>query len=145
MTTVCSMAEEIEGEYTTVRLPKELIDEIDKILKRGVMGYKSRAEFIKESIREKLKTMPAEAFEKPQLPIEHFNISENGVRILDRTIKNGVSNGRIIDVYFKPKGIWCEYCQTNNCRHIQFALTVPKIREIVKKKRAEGWKLPETE
>jgi metal-responsive CopG/Arc/MetJ family transcriptional regulator len=41
-------------EYTTVRLPKELMEEIDSILKRGVMGYKSRAEFIKEVIREKL-------------------------------------------------------------------------------------------
>jgi metal-responsive CopG/Arc/MetJ family transcriptional regulator len=27
-------------EYTTVRLPKELMEEIDNILKRGVMGYK---------------------------------------------------------------------------------------------------------
>ena len=35
-----------EGEYTTVRLPKELMVEIDNILSQSLMGYKSRAEFI---------------------------------------------------------------------------------------------------
>ena len=104
------------------------------------MGYKSRAEFIKEAIREKLKTIPSEILE--QLPLEHFNLSENGVRILDRTLANGISRGRIIDVYFKPEGVWCDYCQTSSCRHIQFALTVPTIQEVILKKREEGWKLP---
>ena len=79
----------------------------------------------------------------PKLPqLEHFNISEHGVRILDRTLTNGYSRGRIIDVYFRPEGVWCEYCQTDNCRHIQFALTIPKVREIVWRKREEGWNLP---
>jgi Arc/MetJ-type ribon-helix-helix transcriptional regulator len=50
------------------------------------MGYKSRAEFIKEAIREKLKTILREILE--QLPLEHFNLSENGVRILDRSLAN---------------------------------------------------------
>ena len=132
---------EVEDEYTTVRLPKVLMQEIDSILRQGLMGYKSRAEFIKEAIREKLKTIP-----KPMPPqIEHFNVSETGVRILDRTLANGVSRGRIVDIYFRPEGIRCEFCQASNCRHIRFALTVPKIKQIIKKKRMEGWKLPEIE
>jgi len=100
-------------EYTTVRLPKELMEEIDSILKRGVMGYKSRAEFIKEAIREKLRTIPREILE--QLPLEHFNLSENGVRILDRSLANKHSRGRIIDVYFKPDKVLCEYCESTSC------------------------------
>ena len=40
--------------YTTVRLPSELIDEIDDLIKRRVRGYKSRSEFIKEAIRKSL-------------------------------------------------------------------------------------------
>jgi len=110
-----------EGEYTTVRLPKELMVEIDNILSQSLMGYKSRAEFIKEAIREKLKTMPQPI--QPQL--EYFNLSENGVRILDRTLLNGCLRGRVIDIYFKPNRIICEYCNTDNCRHVEFALSIP--------------------
>jgi len=40
--------------YTTVRLPKELIDEIDAIVKEGKWGYRTRAEFVKEAIRQQL-------------------------------------------------------------------------------------------
>jgi hypothetical protein len=128
-------------EYTTVRLPKELIDEIDQILKLGLKGYKSRAELIKEAIRDKLKTfppMPEQAPVQALPPIEHFNIDENGVRILDRTIANGGSNGRIIDVYFKQDRVWCEHCQSADCRHVKFALTIPKVQETLRQK---GWKL----
>lgn len=99
--------------------------EIDSILKRGVMGYKSRAEFIKEAIREKLKTIPREILE--QLPLEHFNLSENGVRILDRSLANKHSRGRIIDVYFKPDNVLCEYCEATNCKHVKFALNILEV------------------
>lgn len=86
-----------EDEYTTVRLPKELMEIIDNIIKSGVGSYKSRAEFIKEALRrrfEELKVLTPTP-EPPKL--EHFNISEHGVRILDRTLTNGYSRGRIID------------------------------------------------
>ena len=123
-------------EYTTVRLPKELMEEIDNILKRGVMGYKSRAEFIKEAIREKLRTIPREILE--QLPLEHFNLSENGVRILDRSLANKHSRGRIIDVYFKPDKVLCEYCESTRCQHVKFALDLPEVQKILHTK---GWKI----
>jgi len=127
-------------EYTTVRLPKELMDEIDEIIKHRVRGYKSRAEFIKEAIRkrfEELKTITP----MPQMPpLEHFNISENGVRILDRTLANKTSRGRIIDVYFKPDKVLCEYCESTSCRHVKFALSLPEVQKILRKK---GWKIKE--
>lgn len=37
-------------EYSTVKLPNELIAEIEKILEMG-LGYTSRADFVKESVR----------------------------------------------------------------------------------------------
>jgi hypothetical protein len=40
--------------YATVRLPKELMQEIDDLIRRRVRGYKSRSEFIKEAIRRRL-------------------------------------------------------------------------------------------
>lgn len=134
-------ADEYEGEYTTIRLPKELVEAIDKILRRGVMGYKSRAEFIKEAVREKLRTMPPEVVEEP---LEHFNICEEGVRVLDRNINK--PKGYIVDIYFKPESAWCEYCESTKCKHVQFALSLPEVQKILKRK---GWRIrlknPETE
>jgi Arc/MetJ-type ribon-helix-helix transcriptional regulator len=123
-------------EYTTVRLPKELMEEVDKILKRGVMGYKSRAEFIKEAMREKLRTIPREILE--QLSLEHFNLSEDGVRVLDRSLTNEHSKGRIIDIYFKPENAWCEFCESTSCKHVEFALSLPQVQKILREK---GWEL----
>ena len=123
-------------EYTTVRLPKEIMDEIDQIIKRGIRGYKSRAEFIKEAIRKRFEELNTSQ-PMPKLPsLEHFNVSEEGVRILDRTLASKTSTGRIIDVYFKPDTVWCDYCQSSNCQHTKFALDLPAVQEILNKK---GW------
>jgi len=131
------------GKYRGVTLQRELLNKIEEYIKaHPEMGYKSIADFITDAVREKCEKLHI-LMPTPQLPpLEHFNISEHGVRILDRTLANGYSRGRIVDVYFRPEGVWCEYCQTDNCRHIQFALTIPKIREIVWRKREEGWNLP---
>lgn len=41
-------------QYVNVKIPTELSDEIDKILERKILGYRSRAEFVVEAIRDKL-------------------------------------------------------------------------------------------
>jgi len=131
------------GKYRGVTLQRELLNLIEEYIKaHPEMGYKSLADFITDAVREKCEQLKILTPTPPTPPLEHFNICEHGVRILDRTLANGISNGRIIDVYFRPEGAFCEYCQTDNCKHIQFALTIPKIREIIWKKREEGWKLP---
>jgi hypothetical protein len=50
---------------------------------------------------------------------------------------------RIADIRFKPEGIFCELDENENCKHIEFAFTVPEIKEIIRSKRKEGWKLPD--
>jgi hypothetical protein len=72
-------------------------------------------------------------------PLEHFNVSEHGVRILDRTLTDNSPKGRIIDVYLKPDKVWCEYCNATDCRHVKFALEIPEVREVI---RSKGWKIP---
>jgi len=68
----------------------------------------------------------------------HFNLDENGVRILDPSLATPNSpKGRIIDVYFKPKKILCEYDESSDCRHVKYALSLQIVQEILKKK---GWK-----
>jgi len=46
------LKEKSREEYVVVKLPKSLIDEVDKHL--GDYGYRSRMEFIKEAIRKHL-------------------------------------------------------------------------------------------
>jgi len=43
--------------YVNVKVPEELAREIDKLVDRKVLGYRSRAEFIIEAIREKLSSV----------------------------------------------------------------------------------------
>ena len=42
-------------DYTTIKLPKELIEQIKKIIESNKYGFKTKSEFIKEAIREHLK------------------------------------------------------------------------------------------
>jgi len=63
--------------------------------------------------------------------LEHWNLNENGVSITDRQLN------RIIQVWFKPDRIWCEYDESSDCKHVDFALDLPEVQEILRKK---GWK-----
>ena len=119
-------------DHNTIRLPEDLTDEMDKLI--GRHGFRSRAEVAKDAIRNFLEKYQKEE-ELPRL--EHFNIGENGVRITDRKVR------LIADIYFKPQGIFCDLDKTDDCEHIDFALGIPKVQEIIRKHRKEGWKLPE--
>lgn len=136
-----STEENAPDNYTTVRLPTELIDEIDQIIKRGLRGYRSRSEFIKEAIRKRFEELQAAQpmpMSTPLPPLEHFNVDEEGVRILDRTLATKTTGGRIIDVYFKPDSVYCDYCQSSGCRHTKFALELSAVQEILGKR---GWEI----
>jgi hypothetical protein len=123
-----------EDGYTTVRIPKELSDEIEKLV--GKKGFRSKAEIVKVAIRDFLNHY--HVAEIQMLPrFEPFNHDTNGVKILDRQAH------RIADIYFRRDGIWCDLDKTNMCEHIHFALSEPDVQEIIRKKRKEGWKLPE--
>ena len=43
----------MNAEYKTVKLPSELIEEIDRILNLR-LGYTSRADFVKEAVRHRI-------------------------------------------------------------------------------------------
>lgn len=38
-------------DYVTVRIPRQLADEIDEVIRSGKLGYRTRAEMVKEAIR----------------------------------------------------------------------------------------------
>lgn len=51
------------GDYVTVKLPRELAEYIDIIIRSRRYGYRSRAEFVAEAVREKLRQL---GFFKPK-------------------------------------------------------------------------------
>jgi endonuclease III len=51
----------------------------------------------------------------------------------------------VVDVHFKRTDTYCGACKADTCEHIDYALTVPKVQEIVMKKIKAGWNLPEPE
>jgi len=46
-----------EEDYVTVRIPRQLADEIDEIIRSGTLGYKTRAEMVKEAIRLRIESI----------------------------------------------------------------------------------------
>jgi len=48
---------EVPKQYVNVKIPVELANEIDKILKKKLLGYRSRGEFVAEAVRDKLMQM----------------------------------------------------------------------------------------
>lgn len=48
---------EIKDDYVTVKVPKELAAEIDRILESGTLGYRSRAELVNEAIRQRIEEL----------------------------------------------------------------------------------------
>ena len=46
-------------DYVGVRLPKELIAEVDRLVNRKALGFRSRAEFIADAIRRRLEEVIA--------------------------------------------------------------------------------------
>ena len=119
--------------HVTLKIPRELIAQMDKL--KGKHGFRSRGEIAKEAIRKLLKD-----YEPFLSVLEHFNLSEDGVIIADRSRPKG---DQLCQVWFKPEGIECEKCGTHNCNHIRFALSHPPIQQVIRKRRIEGWKLPE--
>ena len=93
-------------------------------------GYRSLTDFVEDAVRRRASEL--KVFDlTPRF--SHFNLDEHGVKIGDK--KLGL---KAIQIYFKPEGILCEYCTTNNCEHIKYALEQPDIQRIIRKKRLEA-------
>ena len=121
-----------EQDFRGVSLKRELVEQVEKFVKEHPQ-YKSKADFVHEAVRVRIAEI-----KKCELPrFEHFNKGPDGVRISDRQLH------RIADIYFKPEGIFCDLDKSNSCEHINFALTVPEIQDIIRKRKKEGWKLPD--
>lgn len=57
---------------------------------------------------------------------EHFNVYMDHVTIWDRKVN------RLIDVHFRDGHAYCDYDEAEDCEHIRFALSLPKVVEMLR-------------
>lgn len=118
-----------------LRLDKEpeLLEMFEKVKEK--IGIQSNVDLIRMLINAKYEELEASGSLLPRF--EQINSDENGVKILDRQLR------KVVDVHFKPNGITCTYDETSDCEHVRFALAQRDIQTIIRKKKKEGWKLPD--
>lgn len=109
-----------EDDYKTIRIPQELNKKVDWLI--GRMGFRSKAEIVKEALRDLLVK-----YSRMSL-LEHFDVDEHGVKVLDRRLN------KIVDVLFKPEGIRCAHCKKDDCDHVEYVLTIPSVQDVIRSK-----------
>ena len=75
----------MNAEYKTVKLPSELIREIDRVLKLG-LGYTSRADFVKEAVRHRIQDVRNGASKKEHGLFESLQRIEKTVQSIRKRI-----------------------------------------------------------
>lgn len=71
---------------------------------------------------------------EPLPRFQHYNISphDDVVRVIDNF------EDKIAEVYMRSDGVvYCELCESTDCKHIEYALELPETQERIKKM---GWK-----
>ncbi|MCL1976900.1 MAG: ribbon-helix-helix domain-containing protein [Candidatus Bathyarchaeota archaeon] len=128
-----------KSEHVSLRIPESLTEEMDQYI--GHKGFTSRAEVAKQAIREYIDRNPLpQQPTEPKLPrYERVNADDTGCKILDRKIPGN----RIVHVTFTPKGVQCDYHESSTCEHVEYALDQTDVKEMIKQKKKEGWKLPD--
>jgi hypothetical protein len=76
--------------------------------------------------------------EEQKTNLTNFNCGENGVKIQDPSLATKYSpHGFIVDVYFRDGKAFCDYCESSDCKHVKYALSLPLVQRIFRKK---GWR-----
>jgi hypothetical protein len=123
-------------EYSGVSLKKEVADTVNKFINdHPTIGYRSTAQFIEDAVRQHLTQLKLRYPDPPRF--EKINADKNGTKIHDRQLRE------VVQICITPNGIFCEYCETENCEHVAFALTCDDIIETIWDKKEEGWKVPD--
>lgn len=123
-------------EFKSFSIKEEFACSIEDFIRaHPEFGYRSIAQFLEDSSRRRLEELKINLKTLPRF--EPVNCDPEGCKILDRQIK------RVVDVYIRPEGIKCSLHHTDTCEHVEFALTLKDVTEIIKKKKKEGWKLPD--
>ena len=123
-------------QYIAVNLPREyepFLNELlekQEILKRLEINHSSQSHsgLGKWIIEQYL-------IENTRFRFKHINTREKRITIYDKKLK------RYIDLYPKePNQLLCDFCGNTECEHVNYAWTIPEVRETLAKK---GWEIPD--
>ncbi len=113
--------------WRAVQLPKELVDEVAKMLQTDIVkkqGITSISQFISRTVSKELEKLE---FKR----MKHVNMYDDHVKIMDNKLGK---LGRIVSVYFKKENSpWCDYCEEPDCIHVQYAWEIADVRKILEK------------
>ncbi|MDR2699947.1 MAG: hypothetical protein LBC12_03950 [Nitrososphaerota archaeon] len=130
------MMNEKEYAFTAINMKKEFMERIKDFIKNHPeFGYRSAAQFLEDASRRHYEELQKQIKKQPRF--EQINTDENGTKILDRYLHE------VIQIYIKPHGITCDFDQTDKCDHIEYALTIQEIKDIIKQRKKECWQLPD--
>lgn len=122
--------------YRGLSLPEELVNIIENYIRENpTAGYTSIADFVAEAVRLRLESLGATP---PILTLIHLNIAENYVLLWDNKI------GQSVRVFFSEEKIKCEYCDSNRCYHVKFAIQIPKVQKEFERRKKLGLPYPDT-
>lgn len=123
-------------EFKSISMKEEFAESIEAFVKEHPeFGYRSIAQFLEDASRRRLEELKKQV--KPLPRFEQINCDTDGCKILDRQLK------RVADIHIKPTGIQCSIHHTDTCEHVEYALAQKDVRELVQKRKKEGWKLPD--
>ena len=116
--------------YRGISLQRELVDKIEEFIKdHPERGYKSLADFVTEAVRKRCEELKILVPTPPELPeLEHFNVYQDHVTVIDHKRR------RIANVFFRNNTVFCDVCETKSCRHIKYAINLPKVQKVLEKK-----------
>lgn len=121
-------------EKLNVQLKGEVADKFKRI--KALLGLEQDTEAIRALITWYYNEHQEELTGPPK-SMWHLNLNAEGVLVWDPILHKAVQ------IRFTPKGIQCVDDEKDRCMHIQFALSKPDIQEVIRKRRKEGWKLPD--
>ena len=118
------MAKKTNSGWRPVQLPKDLVDEVEKVIETPEVkktGVTSISQFISRIIDEHLESSR----------FSHQNTYEDKVRILDNKIGK---LGDIVTIFLRndKKDGFCDYCEQNNCVHVKYMWELPDVVKILK-------------
>ncbi|NWG09600.1 MAG: hypothetical protein HXX80_04755 [Nitrososphaerales archaeon] len=115
------MIKESKTNWNKVNIPQEMLDLVDKYLQTEMAkqkGLKSRSDVAILAFRQFLEREGMYA-SKPRF--EHLNTYEDHVKIWDNRLD------RVASVYFKEDNVLCDICESDECVHLGFALSIPEV------------------
>ena len=130
------MSKTKERPYLDVNLPRdwkpflqEALSNIKIQKQLEAIGYLQKCSSLgKWIIREFL-------IENTSFRFEHINTDDRHITIKDNKIN------RVFNIHIKePEQLWCEFCDSIECEHVNYCLRIPEVRKVLEKK---GWELPQ--